>query len=99
MAMTNEEALHAVSGLRTEAALQAGFAALSFRGELSDMLDGAASIIAALIARNAELEAVLQRALPTVEHMYHTSPDTDGSLWRDVIACRQALQATPEESA
>jgi hypothetical protein len=51
----------------------------------------ARTAVAALIARNAEMEAALTRALPTVEHMYHTNPDPDGSFWDDVIACREAL--------
>ena len=39
----------------------------------------------------AELIEALARALPTVEHYYHTNPDPDGSLWRDVLACRAAI--------
>jgi hypothetical protein len=37
------------------------------------------------------LVGAMKRALPTVEHMYHTNPDPDGSLWDDVLACRNAL--------
>ncbi len=36
------------------------------------------------------LDALI-RALPTVEHMYHTTSDPDGSLWDDVVACRAAI--------
>lgn len=46
---------------------------------------------AKLISSAPDLLEALVRALPTVEHRYHTSPDMDGSLWADVLACRAAI--------
>lgn len=45
-----------------------------------------------------ELLALLIRALPTVEHMYHTTPDEDGSLWDDVEAIRAAVASHQAKS-
>lgn len=46
---------------------------------------------ARLIAAAPSLYYALLRALPHVEHAYHTNPDADGSMWADVVACRDAL--------
>ena len=44
-----------------------------------------------LAEQRAKLLEALERVIGTVEHVYHTSPDTDGSLWADVLACRAAI--------
>ena len=51
---------------------------------------------ARLIAAAPELLAALEMAVGTVEHMYHTNPDPDGSLWADVLACRAAIRKATE---
>ena len=43
------------------------------------------------VEQRAALLEALERVLLTVEHAYHTSPDTDGSLWADVMLCRNAI--------
>lgn len=54
---------------------------------------------AGLIEAAPDLLAALIRALPTVEHMYHTNPDPDGSLWDDVVVCRAAIAKATGASA
>lgn len=44
-----------------------------------------------LIEQRDTLLNALKRALPHVEHAYHTHEDLDGSFWIDVVGCRSAL--------
>lgn len=49
------------------------------------------SAVAELIEQRDTLLNALKRALPHVEHAYHTHEDLDGSFWIDVVGCRNAL--------
>ena len=44
-----------------------------------------------LIEQRDTLLNALKRALPHVEHAYHTHEDLDGSFWIDVVGCRSAI--------
>ena len=49
------------------------------------------SAVAELIEQRDTLLNALKRALPHVEHAYHTHEDLDGSFWIDVVGCRNAI--------
>lgn len=59
-------------------------------GDGPDLMEAFAN--ARLIAAAPSLLRALKRVLATVEHMYHTNPDPDDSLWADVLACRKAIK-------
>lgn len=46
---------------------------------------------AKILASAPTMLELLERVLPTVEHMYHTNPDPDGRLWDDVVAVRSII--------
>ncbi len=54
--------------------------------------------LARVMAAAPELLEALQRVIGTVEHVYHTSPDPDGSLWDDVKTCRAAIAKATGQS-
>lgn len=51
----------------------------------------AIATVAELIEQRDTLLNALKRALPHVEHAYHTHEDLDGSFWIDVVGCRNAI--------
>ena len=56
----------------------------------SELIEARAAV-AELIEQRDTLLNALKRALPHVEHAYHTHEDLDGSFWIDVVGCRNAL--------
>lgn len=69
-----------------------GLAPSAGRYSLEDFEYGAETEAnARVMAAAPMLLAALERVLDTVEHAYHTNDDADGSLWADVLACREAI--------